>query len=103
MKKAKVSLPGGCVIGVRPVDLHIKGLMELGADITIKAGYCIGKANKLVGKHIFLGGAFGPSVLATANVLMAAVLAKGETIIEDVWQIKRGYENLNEKLNNLLY
>ncbi|OPX30211.1 MAG: UDP-N-acetylglucosamine 1-carboxyvinyltransferase [Candidatus Omnitrophica bacterium 4484_171] len=81
-KKAKVSLPGGCVIGVRPVNLHIKGLKELGAKITIQEGYCIAEAKRLRGKHIFLGGPFGSSVLATANVLMAAVLAKGETIIE---------------------
>ena len=81
-KKAKVSLPGGCVIGVRPVDLHIKGLRELGAKITVQKGYCMAEAKYLTGKHIFLGGPFGSSVLATANVLMAAVLAKGETIIE---------------------
>jgi UDP-N-acetylglucosamine 1-carboxyvinyltransferase len=81
-KKAKVSLPGGCIIGVRPVDLHIKGLKELGADITVERGYCIGKAKRLTGQHIYLGGAFGSSVLATANVMMAAVLADGETHIE---------------------
>ncbi len=81
-KKAKVSLPGGCVIGVRPVDLHIKGLRELGAKIITDNGYCLGEAKKLVGKRVFLGGHFGSSVLATANILMAAVLAEGETIIE---------------------
>ncbi len=81
-KKAKVSLPGGCVIGIRPVDLHLKGLKELGAKIVIDRGYCLGEAKILVGRHIFLGGHFGSSVLATANVLMAATLAKGETIIE---------------------
>jgi len=81
-KKAKVSLPGGCVIGVRPVDLHIKGLSELGAEIKIEKGYCVAKAKKLIGKHVYLGGSFGSSVLATANVLMASVLAEGETIIE---------------------
>ncbi|MDD5584322.1 MAG: UDP-N-acetylglucosamine 1-carboxyvinyltransferase [Candidatus Omnitrophica bacterium] len=81
-KKAKVSLPGGCVIGVRPVDLHIKGLGELGAQITIEKGYCIGEGKNLKGKHIYLGGAFGSSVLATANVMMAATLAEGETVIE---------------------
>jgi len=81
-KKAKVSLPGGCVIGVRPVDLHIKGLKELGAEIKIEKGYCWARAEKLRGKRIFLGGPFGSSVLATANVLMAATLAEGETIIE---------------------
>ncbi len=81
-KKAKVSLPGGCVIGARPVDLHIKGLQELGAHLIVQKGYCIAEANILRGNHIFLGGTFGSSVLATANVLMAATLAKGETVIE---------------------
>ncbi len=82
-KKAKVSLPGGCVIGVRPVDLHIKGIKELGAQIAIHEGYCCASLSRpLSGKHIFLGGSFGPSVLATANVMMAASLAQGETVIE---------------------
>lgn len=81
-KKAKVSLPGGCVIGVRPVDLHIKGLRELGAQINIEKGYCVGEGKNLRGKTIYLGGSFGSSVLATANVLMAAVLTPGQTIIE---------------------
>ena len=62
--------------------MHIKGLRELGANIIIQNGYCIGKAKELNGQHIFLGGPFGSSVLATVNVLMAAVLAKGETVIE---------------------
>jgi UDP-N-acetylglucosamine 1-carboxyvinyltransferase len=82
-KKAKVSLPGGCVIGVRPVDLHLKGIEELGARITVHEGYCCASLSRpLRGKRIFLGGSFGPSVLATANVMMAAVLAQGETLIE---------------------
>ena len=81
-KKAKVALPGGCIIGPRPVDLHIKGLKDLGAEIRIDRGYCLGRADKLDGTHIYLGGSFGSSVLATANVLMAATLARGETIIE---------------------
>ncbi len=81
-RKAKVSLPGGCVIGPRPVDLHIKGLRELGANIKIERGYCLAEAKSLSGRHIFLGGEFGPSVLATANILMASTLAKGETVIE---------------------
>jgi len=80
---AKVSLPGGCVIGARPVDLHIKGLKCLGAKISVEKGYCRASAKQLRGAHIFLGGPFGSSVLATANVLMASVLAKGETIIEN--------------------
>jgi len=81
-KKAKVALPGGCIIGPRPVDLHIKGLKDLGAEISINKGYCLGKADNLAGTHIYLGGPFGSSVLATANVLMAATLTKGQTIIE---------------------
>jgi len=80
--KAKVSLPGGCVIGVRPVDLHLKGLKALGADIDIEGGYVVAKAKMLKGAHIYLGGEYGSSVLATDNVMMAACLAKGKTIIE---------------------
>lgn len=82
LNKAKVSLPGGCVIGVRPVDLHLKGIKALGAKIEIEGGYVIATTRKLKGAHMYLGGAFGSSVLATANVMMAAVLADGETIIE---------------------
>ncbi len=82
MKKAHVSLPGGCVIGIRPVDLHLKGLRELGVDFEVENGYVIGKARHLQGSQIYLGGVFGSSVLATANVLMAATLAKGKTIIQ---------------------
>ncbi len=82
LKKAKVSLPGGCVIGVRPVDLHLKGIKALGADISIDSGYVIAEADKLRGAYVYLGGVFGSSVLATDNVMMAAVLAKGRTIIE---------------------
>lgn len=83
LKKAEVSLPGGCVIGVRPVDLHLKGLAALGAKIEIKEGYVRAQTKNLKGKNIFLGGAFGSSVLATANVMMAATLAKGTTVIEN--------------------
>ncbi len=82
LKKAKVSLPGGCVIGVRPVDLHLKGIRALGAEININSGYVIAKAQKLQGAYIYLGGVYGSSVLATDNVMMAAVLASGKTIIE---------------------
>jgi len=81
-KKAKVSLPGGCVIGVRPVDLHVKGLKSLGAAIDIDSGYVVAKADRLKGCHIYLGGVYGSSVLATDNVMMAAVLARGRTVIE---------------------
>ncbi|MEA3560771.1 MAG: UDP-N-acetylglucosamine 1-carboxyvinyltransferase [Candidatus Omnitrophota bacterium] len=82
--KARVSLPGGCVIGLRPIDLHLKGLAALGADIDIRHGYIIAKAKKLSGSdNIYLGGHFGSSVLATTNVMMAATLARGRTVIED--------------------
>ncbi|MBF0619689.1 MAG: UDP-N-acetylglucosamine 1-carboxyvinyltransferase [Candidatus Omnitrophica bacterium] len=80
--EAKVSLPGGCVIGVRPVDLHIKGVEALGAKVDVDAGYIIAKAKRLKGSRVYLGGASGPSVLGTANIMMAATLADGETIIE---------------------
>ncbi|PIQ81476.1 MAG: UDP-N-acetylglucosamine 1-carboxyvinyltransferase [Candidatus Omnitrophica bacterium CG11_big_fil_rev_8_21_14_0_20_64_10] len=81
-KRASVSLPGGCVIGPRPVDLHLKGLTALGAKLKVEQGNVIGTARRLRGTSIYLGGAFGSSVLGTANVLMAAVLTPGETVIE---------------------
>jgi len=81
-KRAKVSLPGGCIIGVRPVDLHIKGLEALGAKLTIERGYCVGDGKNLHGGHLYLGGQFGSSVLATDNIMMAATLIDGETMIE---------------------
>src|SRR3989338_4452400 len=80
--KAKVSLPGGCVIGIRPVDLHLKGIKELGAKLEIENGYVTATAIKLKGANMFLGGVFGSSVLATANIMMAATLAHGQTVIE---------------------
>jgi len=83
LRKAKVSLPGGCVIGVRPVDLHIKGLRCLGTHIDIRDGYVCADAKRLRGRNVFLGGLFGSSVLATDNVMMAAALAEGETVIEN--------------------
>jgi len=81
---AEVSLPGGCVIGPRPIDLHLKGLRALGAQIDIQHGYVIARARrKLRGNEIFLGGAFGSSVLATGNVMMAATVASGRTVVEN--------------------
>jgi UDP-N-acetylglucosamine 1-carboxyvinyltransferase len=82
LRRAKVSLPGGCVIGARPIDLHLKGLSALGAKLTIQGGYVNASAPKLIGTELFLGGRSGPTVLGTANVMMAAVLAEGVTIIE---------------------
>lgn len=80
--RARVSLPGGCVIGIRPVDLHIKGIKALGARIDVDGGYVLARAKRLRGASMYLGGVFGSSVLATANILMAATLAQGETVIE---------------------
>ena len=82
LKKARVSLPGGCVIGARPINLHLKGFAALGARIRIQSGYVQASARKLVGSAMFLGGRSGSTVLGTANVMMAAVLAEGVTIIE---------------------
>jgi UDP-N-acetylglucosamine 1-carboxyvinyltransferase len=79
---AEVSLPGGCVIGSRPIDLHLKGLEALGGEAQIRSGYVIVKADRLRGSQVFLGGRVGPTVLGTANVMMAGVLAEGRTIIE---------------------
>jgi UDP-N-acetylglucosamine 1-carboxyvinyltransferase len=81
-RRARVSMPGGCVFGVRPIDLHLKGLRALGANIRVEHGYIEAEARQLRGTTIYLGGPFGSSVLGTANVLMAATLAKGRTIIE---------------------
>lgn len=81
--KAKVSMPGGCVIGPRPVDLHLKGIKALGVDVDIEHGYVTADTKRLKGARIYLGGRFGSSVLATGNVMMAAVKAKGATVIEN--------------------
>jgi UDP-N-acetylglucosamine 1-carboxyvinyltransferase len=81
--RAEVSMPGGCAIGDRPIDLHLTGLRHLGAQIHLKNGYVIAEAPQgLKGTSIFLGGPFGSTVLGTANVLMASTLAKGRTVIE---------------------
>jgi len=81
--RVEVSMPGGCAIGDRPIDLHLIGLRQLGAQIHLKNGYVIAEAPQgLKGASIFLGGPFGSTVLGTANVMMAATLAKGRTIIE---------------------
>lgn len=82
LKKARVSLPGGCVIGARPINLHLKGFESLGARITIEAGYVQAASRRLLGSEMFLGGRAGSTVLGTANVMMAAVLAEGVTVIE---------------------
>lgn len=76
----KISLPGGCNIGTRPIDLHLKGLTALGAEVSIGHGYVEAVANRLIGNKIYLD---FPSVGATENIMMAAALAEGETIIEN--------------------
>src|SRR5437868_5487789 len=85
-KEATVSLPGGCVIGDRPIDLHLKGFEGLGAAVRVEGGNVKVFAPKLTGAVINLRGKFGPTVLGTDNVLMAAVLADGITVIEDAAQ-----------------
>jgi UDP-N-acetylglucosamine 1-carboxyvinyltransferase len=77
---ADVSLPGGCAIGARPVDLHVAGLRAMGADIAIEQGYIRARASRLAGTRIVLDTV---SVTGTENLLMAAVLARGETVIEN--------------------
>lgn len=81
-RKAQVSMPGGCAIGDRPVDLHVRAMQRLGADVELVSGDIIAKAKKLKGTEMFLGGPFGSTVLGTANAMMAAVLADGVTVIE---------------------
>jgi UDP-N-acetylglucosamine 1-carboxyvinyltransferase len=82
MRKAEVSIPGGCVIGPRPIDLHIKGLKKLNCQVEISNGYVRVNASKIKGGPIFLGGRSGSTVTGTANIVMAAVLAPGTTRLE---------------------
>lgn len=78
--EAKVSLPGGCAIGTRPIDLHLEGLKEMGANIQVESGYVLGKVARLKGAKIIFD---SPTVGGTENLLMAACLAEGKTIIEN--------------------
>lgn len=82
---ARVSMPGGCAIGQRPVDLHLRGLEALGATIELEGGDIVARvprSGRLIGDTVFLGGPFGSTVLGTANVMSAATLARGTTVIE---------------------
>jgi len=80
--KAIVSMPGGCAIGDRPVDLHVRGLQKLGAHFRMENGNIVGEVRgRLKGCRMYLGGALGPTVLGTINVMCAAALADGETIL----------------------
>ncbi len=80
MGKARVSLPGGCAIGARPINLHLMGLEKLGATVNIEHGYVVASAKKLRGAHIYFDTI---TVTGTENIMMAAVLAEGETILEN--------------------
>jgi len=80
MGKARISMPGGCAIGTRPIDLHLKGFKALGAEIELGYGFVEASAEKLIGANIYLD---FPSVGATENIMMAAVLAEGQTFIEN--------------------
>jgi len=87
--RARVAMPGGCAIGDRPIDLHVRGLAALGAAVELDAGDVIltapdatGGDRRLVGARVYLGGRFGSTVLGTANVMSAATLARGRTMIE---------------------
>ncbi|NLN07278.1 MAG: UDP-N-acetylglucosamine 1-carboxyvinyltransferase [Firmicutes bacterium] len=80
MGRARVSLPGGCAIGIRPIDLHLKGLKALGAEVMIGHGFIETTADKLRGEKVYLD---FPSVGATENIMMAATLAEGTTVIEN--------------------
>ena len=82
LHNCKVSLPGGCVIGDRPIDQHIKGLKRLGAEVEVQNGYVHARCTELIGTDVFMGGRFGSTVLGTANIIMAATLAKGVTYVE---------------------
>ncbi len=79
-KHAEVPLPGGCNLGTRAIDQHLKGFRALGADVRVEHGFVVAEANKLKGNHIFMDKV---SVGATINVMMAAVMAEGKTIIEN--------------------
>ena len=81
-RRAQVSMPGGCAIGDRPINLHLLGLEALGADVDLVNGDIHCRVKKLRGAELFLGGPFGSSVTGTANVMMAAALAEGRTVIE---------------------
>jgi len=81
-KTARVTMPGGCAIGARPVNLHLRGMEALGARLDLDSGDIVATADRLKGDEVFLGGPFGSTVLGTANVMMAATLAEGATVIE---------------------
>lgn len=82
LKRAQISMPGGCVIGARPVDLHLKGMRALNCSVEIDKGYICVDARRMRGGTVYLGGRYGSTVTGTANIIMAAVLAAGTTVVE---------------------
>jgi len=80
--RAEVSMPGGCAIGDRPVDIHLRGMEALGGKMHLESGNIIAQSDRLLGVDLFLGGPFGSTVLGTANVMTGACLARGRTLIE---------------------
>jgi UDP-N-acetylglucosamine 1-carboxyvinyltransferase len=82
-KRARISLPGGCAIGARPINLHLSGLERLGVNIELQHGYVEASTTRLVGNHITFD---IPTVTGTANLMMAAVLAEGQTVLENAAQ-----------------
>ncbi len=95
--QAKVSLPGGCAIGSRPIDIHLEGLKKMGAQIEIVGGYVEAKTSKLQGAHYLMP---FPSVGATENLMMAASLAQGETVLENIAR-EPEIEDLQNLLNKM--
>lgn len=104
-RRAKISFPGGCIIGPRPIDLHLKGVQALGANLKVETGYIIADGKNLKGSHIYLGGHFGSSVLATDNIMMLGTLIKGRTVIEnaacepEVVDLTRFLKSMGAKIN----
>lgn len=102
----KLSMPGGCNIGSRPIDLHLKGFKLLGADVTSDHGFVEVKAKKLTGNRIYLD---FPSVGATENIMMAAILAPGITVIEnaaeepEIWDLARFLNSMGAKIEGAGY
>ena len=82
LKKAKVPMPGGCVIGHRPIDLHLLALKEMGADISLNHGLVEIDGSGLKAANLFIGGRHGSTVTGTANAIMAAVLTQGTTVLD---------------------
>ncbi len=91
--RAEIPMPGGCVIGNRPIDLHLRALQEMGAEIELRGGIVKIKSSGLKGKYVFLGGRHGSTVTGTANAIMAACLAGGTTTLDgaacepEIWDL----------------